>query len=133
MFNTAPSSLMKSSALFLVLLMSLLMYSSAQGHSVSIEEKLMNETILPGQVLTKQPGELHVPFETPIRVISISLTHSSGEDVDVVSKTGRAKTKMLVLVPPPLKNGKYTLEWRSLSRDGHSRSEKREFNVNIDN
>ncbi len=133
MFISAPSTLMTRYSLVLVLLISLLMHASAKGHSVSINEKLMPETLLAGDVLTKQPSELHVPFETPIRIISIRLIHSSSEDIDVVSKSGRALTKMLVIVPPLLKNGKYTLEWRGLGSDGHSRSEKREFEVNFDN
>lgn len=133
MFNASPFAFTTRASLILIFLfVCLLVHSSARSHSVSLNEKLMHETILSGDVLTEQPSELHVSFEMPIRIISIRLTHVSGEDIDVVSKSGRALTKMLVIVPPPLKNGKYTLEWRGLSKDGHSLLEKREFEVNID-
>ncbi len=133
MFNSAPSTLMTRSSLILALLISLLMYTSARGHSGSVDEKLMPQTIISGEVLTKQPSELHIPFRMPIRIISIRLTDSSGEGLDVVNKSGRASTGMFVFSPPPLKNGIYSLEYRGLSRDGHPLSEKREFEVKIDN
>jgi len=120
-------ALKPSRSLMLALTVSFAVLNNASGHSNSLDSNPM-----PGAVLTTPPDTLSVNFDAPMRIISVRLTDAAGERFNVSAKAGRASSQSLTVTPPSLANGRYVLEWRGLSDDGHTLSDQLEFVVAID-
>lgn len=114
-------------ALTLGIGMALMFASSAFGHSSS-----MSSTPAPGAVLSTSPEALRVPFDGPMRVITTTLTNQAGDSFDVQAQAGRDASDTLVVMPPALPGGDYTLEWRGVSADGHTMTDSLSFRVDTD-
>lgn len=112
------------SALGLTMGLSLAIASSAFGHSSALSPTPARDA-----VLSAAPTELRIPFDGPMRVITTTLTRDNGESFDVAAQAGRSATETLVVVPPALPDGSYTLEWRGLSEDGHTMTGELRFSV----
>lgn len=115
------------SALALTVSLSVAVSSSAFAHSSAL-----TPTPARGAVLLATPTELKIPFDGPMRVITTTLTRANGESFDVAAQAGRSASETLVVVPPALPDGRYTLEWRGLSEDGHTMTGELSFRVDAD-
>jgi hypothetical protein len=73
-----------------------------------------------GASLSEPPAVVAMEFDAPMRVTTISLTSSSGDTIGFEESTGPAPVKRYEAVPPMLDPGRYEVEWRGLSSDGHT-------------
>lgn len=108
----------------LCLCLTLAFASSALGHSSAL-----TPTPDQGEVVSTPPSELRIPFDGPMRIITTTLTREDGKSFDVSAQAGRSLSQALVVVPPTLPNGRYTLAWRGLSEDGHTMTGELAFEV----
>lgn len=86
-------------------------------------------TPVEGETLAESPAVIELAFDSPMRIISVSLTSDSGDDYSVSPEAGRAASDTLTVNPPKLPKGNYTFEWRGISDDGHTLSGQLSFTV----
>ena len=79
------------------------------------------ETTFPedGAVLAVAPDFVSLSFDAPMRITMISLTSEAGDTFDLERSDAMEPVTELRATPPPLPEGRYTVEWRGLSSDGH--------------
>ena len=85
-----------------------------------------------GATVAQAPGRINVSFDSPLRIVSVTLTDGTGESYAVDPLAGRSAAETLAVEPPPLPDGRYELEWRGLSEDGHTLSDAIAFTVSGD-
>ena len=74
-----------------------------------------------GAVLRSAPGVVSMTFDTPMRVTVIRLTsETTGETFALERSDGMQPVIDFRATPPQLPNGRYAVEWRGLSQDGHA-------------
>jgi len=111
-------------ATFALLLALPLAMGSAHGHSM-----VTSSAPADGTTVAESPARIDVAFDAPMRIVSVTLRGADGTDYAVKAVGGRSASDSLVVEPPSLPDGDYTLEWRGLSGDGHTLSETLSFTV----
>ena len=85
-----------------------------------------------GATVAQAPARINVTFDSPLRIVSVTLIAESGDDYAVDPLAGRSAAETLAVEPPPLPAGRYELAWRGLSEDGHTLSDAIAFTVSGD-
>ena len=74
-----------------------------------------------GAVLHRPPGVVSMTFDKPMRITLIRLTsETTGESFELERSDGMQPLTDFRATPPHLPNGRYAVEWRGLSHDGHA-------------
>ena len=100
---------------------------SAVAHSMIVSSEPAD-----GATVAQAPGRINVSFDSPLRIVSVTLTDGTGESYPVDPLAGRSAAETLAVEPSRLPAGDYELEWRGLSEDGHTRSDAIAFTVSGD-
>ena len=89
------------------------------------------ETTAPadGEVVAAAPEVIAISFDKPMRVTTIELTGADGEAFALERTDEMAPVTRFEATPPPLPAGRYTVEWRGLSEDGHAMKGSFSFEV----
>ena len=89
------------------------------------------ETTFPedGAVLAAAPDVVSMSFDEPMRITMISLTGEAGDTFELERSDELEPVTEFRAIPPPLPNGRYTVEWRGLSSDGHPMQGRFSFEV----
>ena len=82
-----------------------------------------------GAVLPAPPDVVSMRFDTPMRITVIRMTSETGNTFDLERSDGMQPTTDFRATPPVLSNGRYTVEWRGLSPDGHPMKCRFSFDV----
>ena len=82
-----------------------------------------------GAMLSVPPDAIVLTFDAPMRVTVIRLVDETGETFDLERSDGMAPVAVFRATPPPLLNGRYTVDWRGLSSDGHAMQCRFSFEV----
>lgn len=85
-----------------------------------------------GATVPEASNRLSVSFDAPLRIVSVTLTDEAGQSYAVSPLAGRSAAETLTVEPPSLPAGRYELEWRGLSEDGHTLSDAIAFTVSGD-
>ena len=72
-----------------------------------------------GAVLPAPPDIVSMTFDAPMRITLIRLTGEAGGTFDLERSDGIRPVTDFRATPPVLPNGRYTVDWRGLSQDGH--------------
>jgi len=72
-----------------------------------------------GAVLPAPPDVVSMRFDTPMRITVIHMTSETGNTFDLERSDRMQPITDFRATPPVLPNGRYTVEWRGLSLDGH--------------
>ena len=72
-----------------------------------------------GAVLATSPDVVSMRFDTPMRITVISLTSETGGAFDLRRSDGMQPVTDFRATTPVLPDGRYTVDWRGLSPDGH--------------
>ena len=72
-----------------------------------------------GAVLATSPDVVSMRFDTPMRITVISLTSETGGAFDLGRSDGMQPVTDFRATTPVLPDGRYTVDWRGLSPDGH--------------
>ena len=73
-----------------------------------------------GAVLRAPPDVVSMRFDAPMRITLIHLTsETTGGKFELDRSDGMRPVTDFRATPPVLPNGRYTVEWRGLSPDGH--------------
>ena len=94
--------------------LSVAMVTSAFAHS-------KREATVPsdGEVLAAPPEVISMTFAKPMRITAVRPTGETGETFDLESSDKLRPVTEFRATPPRLPYGRYTVEWRGLSWDGH--------------
>ena len=104
--------------------LSVAMVTSAFAHS-------KREATIPsdGEVLSAPPEVISVTFAKPMRITVIRLISETGDTFDLESSDTLRPITEFRATPPRLPDGRYTVEWRGLSSDGHPMKSRFAFEV----
>jgi len=80
-------------------------------------------------VLETLPDAFSFSFGQPVGLIAFSIRTETGEIVDTPFRPPQAPAKSFSVPLPDLAPGRYTLEWRTLSKDGHPMDGKSAFEL----
>jgi len=80
-------------------------------------------------VLETLPDAFSFSFGQPVGLIAFSTRTETGETVDTGFQPPRAPGKSFSVPLPDLAPGRYTFEWRTLSKDGHPMNGKSSFEL----
>lgn len=80
-------------------------------------------------VLETLPDAFSFSFGQPVGLIAFSIRTETGEIVDTSFEPPRAPAKSFSVPLPDLAPGRYTLEWRTLSKDGHPMNGRSAFEL----
>ncbi|TVO63909.1 copper resistance protein CopC [Spiribacter aquaticus] len=105
-----------------------LLLSLAAG-SVNAHSMVTSSTPADGATVGESPERIAVALSAPMRIVSVTLRAEDGTDYAVSAMAGRSASDRLVVEPPNLPAGDYTLEWRGLSGDAHTLSAALSFTV----
>ena len=72
-----------------------------------------------GAVLAAPPDVVAMTFDMPMRITVISLTSDAGDAFDLERTDGMQPVTEFQATPHLLPNGRFSVEWRGLSADGH--------------
>ena len=73
-----------------------------------------------GAVLRASPDVVSMMFDAPMRITLIHLTsETTGGAFELQRSDGMQPVTDFRATPPVLPDGRYTVEWRGLSHDGH--------------
>ena len=72
-----------------------------------------------GAVLAASPDVVSMSFDAPMRITVISLTSETGDTFDLGRSDGMQPVTDFQATAPLLPDGRYTVDWRGLSPDGH--------------
>ena len=72
-----------------------------------------------GAVLAASPDVVSMRFDAPMRITAISLTSETGGTFDLGRSDGMQPVTDFRATTPVLPTGRYTVDWRGLSQDGH--------------
>ena len=89
------------------------------------------ETTFPedGAVLAAAPDVVSMSFDAPMRVTVITITSEAGDTFELERSDAMEPVTEFRATPPPLPKGRYTVEWRGLSSDGHPMRGRFSFEV----
>ena len=89
------------------------------------------ETTAPadGEVVAAAPEVIAISFDKPMRITIIELTGANGEAFALERTDEMAPVTRFEAAPPDLPAGRYTVDWRGLSEDGHAMSGRFTFEV----
>ena len=89
------------------------------------------ETSFPedGVVLAASPDVVSMSFDEPMRITMIGLTSEAGDTFELERSDAMEPVTEFRAIPPPLPKGRYTVEWRGLSSDGHPMKGRFTFEV----
>ena len=89
------------------------------------------ETTFPedGAVLAAAPDVVSMTFDEPMRITVIRLTGEAGDTFELERSDAMEPVVEFRAAPPPLPEGRYTVEWRGLSSDGHPMQGRFSFEV----
>ena len=82
-----------------------------------------------GAVLAGPPDVVSVAFDAPMRITVIHLTSEAGDTFGLERSDDMRPVTEFRAIPPLLPNGRYTVEWRGLSADGHAMKGRFSFEV----
>ena len=82
-----------------------------------------------GEVAAEAPAVIAISFDKPMRVTWIELTDAGGNAFALKRTDEMAPVTRFEAAPPPLPAGRYTVEWRGLSVDGHPMRGRFSFEV----
>lgn len=77
-------------------------------------------TPVDGATLSGTPEMIHMVFDDPMRVTLVRLVDENGAEMAMERETGLEPSLEFHAVPQPLEPGRYRVEWRGLSSDGHA-------------
>lgn len=100
----------------LVLLAAAVLLSGAAAYAHSKAPKV---TPADGSELAEAPRELTLTFEEAVRLTSLRLYDAEDDEVALPSKRSLEAVRERRVPLPPLGAGRYRVEWRVLSADGH--------------
>ena len=82
-----------------------------------------------GAVLAAPPDVVSIAFDAPMRITVIRLTSEAGDTFELERSDEMRPVTDFRATPPVLPNGRYTVEWRGLSADGHAMKGRFSFEV----
>ena len=82
-----------------------------------------------GAVLAAPPDVVSIAFDAPMRITVIRLTSEVGDAFELGRSDDMRPVTDFRAAPPALPNGRYTVEWRGLSADGHAMKGRFSFEV----
>ena len=82
-----------------------------------------------GAVLPASPDVVSISFGTPMRVTVIRLASEAGDTFERERSDDMQPVTDFRATPPLLPKGRYTVEWRGLSADGHAMKGRFSFEV----
>ena len=82
-----------------------------------------------GAVLAAPPDVVSIAFDAPMRITVIRLTSEAGDTIALERSDDMQAVTDFRATPPVLPNGRYTVEWRGLSADGHAMKGRFSFEV----
>lgn len=91
-----------------------LAHDAAEAHS-----KQTSSMPADGAVLDAAPEMIGMTFDRPIRITFIRLTDEAGAEVPLDRDDAMAAVLEFAAAPEALAPGRYVVEWRGLSEDGH--------------
>jgi len=80
-------------------------------------------------VLATPPDVVSIAFDAPMRITVIRLTSEAGDTFELERSDDMQPVTDFRATPPVLPNGRYTVEWRGLSADGHAMKGRFSFEV----
>ena len=110
--------------LFAILFATLLATSIAWGHATMRESSPEN-----GAVLSEAPTELIIRFRGRAKLISLTVTGSDNEPVNIDMSNATSVDDAATVKIPPLQPDSYQVTWRAMGMDGHTTSGKFGFVV----
>lgn len=72
-----------------------------------------------GSVLDRSPATIEIRFTAPIRVTLLRLLDDAGNARPLERAGASAAVESVQVRPEPLPPGRYKVQWRGLSADGH--------------
>ena len=107
-----------------ILALGLLAAGSAHAHS-------KQEATFPadGAILSVAPEVVTLRFDVPVRITMIRLSSEREGDFELERSDSMQPVTEFRAIPPPLPEGRYTVEWRGLSSDGHPQKGRFSFEV----
>ena len=108
------------------MLVALVMSVAGEIHAHSKQETTFPED---GAVLAAAPEVVYVSFDAPMRITVVMLTSEAGDTFDLERSDAMEPVTEFRATPPPLPKGRYTVEWRGLSSDGHPMQGRFTFEV----
>ena len=82
-----------------------------------------------GAVLSAPPDVVSMTFDAPMRITVIRLTGETGDTFDLEPSDGMQPVTDFLAIPPALPDGRYTVQRRGLSADGHAMKCRFSFEV----
>ena len=82
-----------------------------------------------GAVLVAPPDVVSIAFDAPMRITVIRLKSEAGDTFELERSDDMRPVTDFRAIPPALPNGRYTVEWRGLSADGHAMKGRFSFEV----
>ena len=82
-----------------------------------------------GAVLPVPPDVVSIAFGAPMRITVIRLANEAGDTFELERSDDMQPVTDFRATPPLLPNGRYTVEWRGLSADGHAMKGRFSFDV----
>ena len=82
-----------------------------------------------GAVLGQAPDVISVSFDEPISITSIRLENEEGDTFELERTDAMAPVTEFRATPPALPEGRYSVEWRGLSSDGHPMKGRFSFEI----
>lgn len=80
-------------------------------------------------VIEESPETFSFTFSQPVGLIAFSIRTGAGEAVDLGYKPPKAPAEAFTVPLPDLAPGLYTVEWRTMSKDGHPMTGKSTFEL----
>lgn len=89
------------------------------------------ETTVPasGEVVAAAPSLITISFDEPMRITLIELTDADGGAFALERTDEMRPVTRFEAAPPDLPAGRYTVDWRGLSEDGHAMTGRFTFEV----
>ena len=82
-----------------------------------------------GAILASPPDVVSIAFDAPMRITVIRLTSEAGDTFELERSDDMQPVTEFRATPPALPHGRYTVEWRGLSADGHAMKGRFSFEV----
>jgi len=80
-------------------------------------------------VLDTLPETFSFSFSQPVGLIAFAIRTSNGEAIELGFKPPKAPADTFTVTLPDLAPGAYTIEWRTMSKDGHVMTGKSAFEL----
>lgn len=80
-------------------------------------------------VIESSPEDFSFSFSQPVSLIAFSIKTEAGEIIDLDFTPPKAPSAAFTVPLPDLAPGLYTIEWRTISKDGHPMTGKTTFEL----